>query len=118
MGSAPGLRKYDEIDARSVVFLTNFVDLVGFFMQGMSIIVVFVGIVGILCKKCRLSSRFFRHCQSQFVLNTKEVEKKKETGGAVEEKVDSNLGVEGSNSDRDLHFCKIFGTAKTDDSYV
>ena len=41
------------------------------------------------------------------------------TGGAVEEKVDSSLGVEGSNPDRgSWHFCKIFRTAETVDSYV
>ena len=33
------------------------------------------------------------------------------------EKVDSNLGVESANPERDCP-CKIFRTAKTDDSYV
>ena len=36
----------------------------------------------------------------------------------MEEKVDSSLGVEGSIPDRDWHFCKIFRTAETVDSYV
>ena len=40
------------------------------------------------------------------------------TGGAVEEKVDTNLGVQGSNPHSDCHFWKIFRTAKNDDSYV
>ena len=36
----------------------------------------------------------------------------------MEEKVDSNIGFEGSNHDRNCHFCKVFRTSKTDDSYV
>ena len=40
------------------------------------------------------------------------------TSGAVEEKGDSNLGVQGSNPKRDCQFCEIFRMAKTDDSYV
>ena len=40
------------------------------------------------------------------------------TSGAVEEKVDSNIGVEGSNPGRDCQLCAIFRMAKTDDSYV
>ena len=38
--------------------------------------------------------------------------------GAVEEKVDRNIGVQGSNPGRDYQFCEIFRMAKTDDSYV
>ena len=41
------------------------------------------------------------------------------TNGAVEEKVASNIGVQGSNPDgRDCPVCEIFRMAKTDDSYV
>ena len=40
------------------------------------------------------------------------------TSGAVEEKVASNIGVQGSNPGRDCPFCEIFRMAKTDDSYV
>ena len=36
----------------------------------------------------------------------------------MDEKVDRNLGVEGSNPDSDCPFCNIFRTAKTGDSYV
>ena len=35
------------------------------------------------------------------------------TDGAVEERVENNLGAKGSNPDREWHFCKIFRTAKT-----
>ena len=38
-------------------------------------------------------------------------------GVAVEKNVASNLGVVGSRPDKDCPFCKIFRTAKTDDSY-
>ena len=38
--------------------------------------------------------------------------------GAVEEKVDSNIGVQGSNPGSDCQFCEIFRMAKTDDFYV
>ena len=40
------------------------------------------------------------------------------TSGAVKEKVDSNIGVQGSNHGRDCPVCEIFRMAKTDDSYV
>ena len=40
------------------------------------------------------------------------------TNGAVEEKVASNIGVQGSNPGRDCTVCEIFRMAKTDDSYV
>ena len=40
------------------------------------------------------------------------------TSGAVEEKVASNIGVQGSNPGRDCQCCEIFRMAKTDDSYV
>ena len=61
---------------------------------------------------------FCRYCQSQFVLNTKEIEENSVTKGAVEEKVASKLGVQGSNPGRDCPVCEIFRMAKTDDSYV
>ena len=38
--------------------------------------------------------------------------------GAVEEKVASNIGVQGSNPGRYCPVCEIFRMAKTDDSYV
>ena len=40
------------------------------------------------------------------------------TSGAVEEKVVSNIGVQGSINGSDCQFCEIFRMAKTDDSYV
>ena len=40
------------------------------------------------------------------------------TNGAVEEKVASNIGVQGSNPGRDCPVCEIFRMAKTDDSCV
>ena len=40
------------------------------------------------------------------------------TSGAVEEKVASNIGVQGSNPDRDCPVWAMFRMAKTDDSYV
>ena len=40
------------------------------------------------------------------------------SSGAVEEKLESNIGVQGSNPGRDCQFCEIFRMAKTDDSYV
>ena len=40
------------------------------------------------------------------------------TSGAVEEKVASITGVQGSNTGRDCSVCEIFRMAKTDDSYV
>ena len=40
------------------------------------------------------------------------------TRGAVEEKVASNIGVQGSNPDRDCPVCEIFRMAKTHDYYV
>ena len=40
------------------------------------------------------------------------------TSGAVEEKVASNIGVQGSNPGTDYPGCGIFRMAKTDDSYV
>ena len=40
------------------------------------------------------------------------------TSGAVEEKVNSNIGVQDSNPGRDRPVCEIFRMAKTDDSYV
>ena len=73
----------------------------------MSISVVFVGIVGFGSKKCRLSS-FFVGIVS---LNQSQ-------SGAVEEKVASNIGVQGSNPGRDCPVCENFRMAKTDDSYV
>ena len=40
------------------------------------------------------------------------------TSGAVEEKVDSKIGVRGSNPGRDCPVCELFRMAVTDDSYV
>ena len=40
------------------------------------------------------------------------------TSGAMEEKVTSNIGVQGSKSGRDCPVCANFRMAKTDDSYV
>ena len=40
------------------------------------------------------------------------------TSGAVEEKVASNIGVQGSNTGRYCPVCEIFRMAKTDGSYV
>ena len=36
----------------------------------------------------------------------------------MEDKVASNLGIQGSNPGRDCPVCEIFRMAKTDDSYV
>ena len=40
------------------------------------------------------------------------------TSGAVEENVDSNIGVQGSNPGREYPVSELFEMAKTDDSYV
>ena len=61
---------------------------------------------------------FGQYRQTQFDLNTKEVQANCVRGDAVKQKVASNFGVVGLNPKEDCPFCKIFRTAKTDASCV
>ena len=104
----PALRKCDEFDARSVVF-------VGFcrFRRFLMSTIVVLRVNSVFDVRSVIHRHFCRYRQSQFDLNTKEVLGNKVRGGAGEQKVTSTLGVASANLDKDCPFWKIFRTTET-----